>query len=240
MDFTRYPGAKTNSGIIQFLINRIPYHTRYCELFAGSAQLCKHKKPAAIKNVLCDIDDRVAKQLQMQMGDRVDVYRFAALDFIAQAGMKSFTRSDFMYLDPPYPFISRRNGKKYYRYEMSDDDHVQLLTTVLQLDANIIISTRQNDMYDKYLQLWRKETFETVDRQGAVTEVVYMNYQQPAILHQYNYWGGDCWERQGVKRKIARFEKKIKQLPVYEQHLFIQTMIKENPELVQHFMLNRE
>lgn len=80
IDFKKYPGAKTGSGMIQFLINHIPHHTRYFELFAGTAALYLAKKPAAIKNVLTDIDIRVVKRQWARADAKCDVYRFSALE----------------------------------------------------------------------------------------------------------------------------------------------------------------
>jgi len=231
----KYPGSKTNSGIIQFLINRIPYHTGYYELFGGSGALCKEKQKAAIRNVICDIDSKTIKRYENSYPVWMDAYVLNAIDVLQDKAF-NFLRSDFIYLDPPYPFDSRRSGKKYYRHEMTDADHVQLLETVLQLDANVMISTRQNTLYDKYLKKWRKEKFATVDRAGSVDEIIFMNYRQPAILHQYDYLGNDCWDRQGIKRKVQRFEKKIRQLPDYERHLLIMEMIKANAKEVSHFL----
>jgi len=63
MNIENYPGAKRNSGILQFLINNIPEHTRYIEGFAGSAQLYFAKKPAIEGNCLIEIDEITFQQL---------------------------------------------------------------------------------------------------------------------------------------------------------------------------------
>lgn len=243
-----YPGAKTNSGILQFLINRIPHHERYFELFAGSASLYFAKK-LALQNVIMDRDEEVYRALGTKLSEGYP-YKY-----IHETPASSTTElscrdaqqwlwdntdelrwPDFIYLDPPYPFLSRRSGKSYYRHEMTNDDHVQLLTTIRTVKAKIMISTRQNDLYDEYLYDWRKDVFKTVDRAGRAEEIIYMNYPVPDLLHQYDYVGQNFSDRQRIRRKVSRFSNKIQDLPPYERHLLIQEMIKEDPAAVKHFL----
>lgn len=119
-----YPGFKNASGIIPFLINHIPYHTRYFELFAGSAQLYFHKKKALKLNRLTEIDPDVCQKLVNICPEGT------VINCSAQKLLQSETfsdSSDFIYLDPPYPICSLKHKKKYYRYVMSDQDHIDLL-----------------------------------------------------------------------------------------------------------------
>jgi 3'-phosphoadenosine 5'-phosphosulfate sulfotransferase (PAPS reductase)/FAD synthetase/16S rRNA G966 N2-methylase RsmD len=221
----QYPGKKANTGIVQFLINNTPFHTRYFELFAGTGHLYFSKLPAA-ESLLCDMNaDQVAYLISNNRSNNTLILQTNALHLIDTT---DFTRSDFLYLDPPYPFLSRRAGRKYYRHEMTDDDHVQLLTAVRTMDANIMISTRQNELYELHLSDWRKKSFSTMDRAGKVEEIIYMNYQDPELLHQYDYLGNGYIDRQRVKRKIQRFTNKLAELPTYEKHLFIQQMIEND------------
>lgn len=230
----RYPGAKTNSGIIQFLINNIPYHKRYFELFAGTARLFFEKQPAIDGNFLTDLNQDIVNYLTGNVPAGTFVLKCSALDLIDQ---NIFTRSDFIYLDPPYPAKARRNGKAYYKHELiTETDHVQLLTAIQAKEANVMISTRQNDLYDNMLSTWRKEVFNTVDRKGAVQEIVYCNYPVPGVLHQYDYVGIDFTERQAIKRKVLRFAGKIQGLPVHQKHLLIQELIKNDRSAVEHFL----
>lgn len=229
----QYPGKKSNSGIVQFIINNIPLHTRYFELFAGTGNIHFSKRPAD-ENILSDFDVKQVRYLiDNNRSNNTLVIQKTFQDLIAKT---VFTGSDFLYLDPPYPLSSRRNAKKYYRHEMTDEDHVQLLKTVLAMDANIMISTRQNELYELHLKSWRKKLFKTVDRAGACEEIIYMNYPEPPLLQQYDYLGNGYIDRQRIKRKIERFAGKLNELPQYERHLFIQEMIKNDCAAVQHFL----
>lgn len=237
MTLKNYPGAKSGSGIIQWLINNIPYHLRYFELFAGSAQLYQAKKKSK-KSVLADIDKCVIDTLKrttdihfLMQDDAICGSFFEVINFF------EFTHEDFIYLDPPYPKSSRRSERPIYKHELLEDgQHKDLLIIARKLEANVMISTRQNKLYDIMLHDWRKKKFETRGRHGTEVEVIYMNYPEPTILHQYDYLGNDYIDRQRIKRKVKRFYNKLQQLPPLEKHLFIQQLINNDLTAVQHFL----
>lgn len=82
----------------------------------------------------------------------------------------------FMYIDPPY-LLDIRTGKQ-YKHEMTDDDHAELLETLLQSKAKIMISGYESDMYNDYLNKWNKIYFKSCAEHGKPrTEVVWMNYE---------------------------------------------------------------
>lgn len=81
----------------------------------------------------------------------------------------------FMYIDPPY-LLNTRHGKQ-YRHEMTDTEHEELLKTILQIQAKIMISGYESDMYNDYLKGWHKKYFQSCAEGGRNRmEVVWMNY----------------------------------------------------------------
>lgn len=87
----------------------------------------------------------------------------------------------FIYIDPPYLLGTRL--RKQYKHEMTDADHEELLKTILQSKAKIMISGYESDMYNEYLQGWRKETFSSCAENGKPRqEVVWMNYEHNSQL----------------------------------------------------------
>lgn len=82
----------------------------------------------------------------------------------------------FMYLDPPY-LLSTRSGKQ-YKHEMTDQDHEELLATIIKSRAKIMISGYESDLYNKYLTSWKKEYLKSsAEYNGTRQEVVWMNYE---------------------------------------------------------------
>ena len=80
----------------------------------------------------------------------------------------------FLYIDPPYLLSTRR--AKQYKHEMTDADHEKLLKTILQSRAKIMISGYESEMYNGYLQGWRKESFASCAEGGRHRqEIVWMN-----------------------------------------------------------------
>lgn len=101
----------------------------------------------------------------------------------------------FMYIDPPY-LLSTRTAKQ-YRHEMMEADHEELLKAILRSRALIMISGYDSDMYNDYLQGWRKEYFDSCAEHGNPRkEVVWMNYEHNAQMtledmqYTYNFVNG--------------------------------------------------
>jgi len=68
------------------------------------------------------------------------------------------------YLDPPYMMDTRssmKGGLKYYRHEMTDRDHEQLLEKVLTLKGKVVISGYASVLYQDMLKEFTKHTFES-------------------------------------------------------------------------------
>ena len=92
----------------------------------------------------------------------------------------------FMYIDPPY-LLGIRTGKQ-YAHEMSNKDHEELLETLLQSKAKIMISGYESDMYNDYLKDWDKYYMSSCAEHGKPrTEVVWMNYSDNQLSFERNF-----------------------------------------------------
>lgn len=79
------------------------------------------------------------------------------------------------YVDPPYSHQTRRGGR--YKYEMDDQDHVQLINFLKTLQGKVALSGYESDFYNDYLIGWTKVTKESrADKAGLRTEVLWLNY----------------------------------------------------------------
>ncbi|NGQ95033.1 DNA adenine methylase [Brevibacillus sp. SYP-B805] len=80
----------------------------------------------------------------------------------------------FIYADPPYVLSTRSN--RMYRYEMTDDDHMELLEILDKHPGPVMLSGYANPLYDERLKHWRREEIKGfADRGKPRTEVVWIN-----------------------------------------------------------------
>jgi len=135
-------------------------------------------------------------------------WRCYQVDATAWLGSYPFTGDEFAYVDPPYLIGSRSSGREFYNCEMTDSEHEALLRQLLRVDCNIMISHYHHEMYMDMLSKWHWRTFRAYDRAGnEKTEYVWMNYEEPASLHDYAYLGETFRERERIKRKRQRWAK---------------------------------
>ncbi|MBX3629344.1 MAG: DNA adenine methylase [Nitrosomonas sp.] len=101
------------------------------------------------------------------------------------------THDALHYVDPPYVFGTRSlnsHHRGYYKHEMSDADHVDLLCELKKLIGMVIVSSYETDLYNDMLPGW------SVDRTQArisasrgtrlKTELVWMNPACTKALNQ--------------------------------------------------------
>ncbi len=84
-----------------------------------------------------------------------------------------------IYCDPPY-LLSTRGGKQ-YRYEFTDQDHLELICTLKRHKGAVMLSGYPSDMYDHELRNWSKITKKSYNQNfDQRTEVLWCNF---AIEH---------------------------------------------------------
>jgi len=120
------------------------------------------------------------------VGDRIESvgYRFRQIVIENVSWEEIIARYDstytFFYFDPPY-VLSTRTGR-YYKHEMTDEQHVSLLVAMRSMKGLVMLSGYQNDLYREYLSDWRRVEFQvlctmsTAKKKPPRTEVVWMNY----------------------------------------------------------------
>ncbi|TQI66241.1 DNA adenine methylase [Clostridium sp. KNHs216] len=80
--------------------------------------------------------------------------------------IERFNRPNVLiYADPPY-LLSTRKMKKQYAYEMTDADHVELLTVLKQHQGPVLLSGYDNELYNDMLQGWQKDQIITTAEKG--------------------------------------------------------------------------
>ncbi|WP_395043154.1 DNA adenine methylase [Flavobacterium sp.] len=220
----KYTGHKKIDGVYQKIINNIPAHKVYYELFAGSASILSLITVPAREIRLNDIDPEV-QQLLMDKFPNAIVTNVNAIDTLKITNRENTLqfvdkRDVFLFLDPPY-LHDTRTDKELYKYEMQQIDHVKLLTEALQLNCNCMIIHPKCDLYNTMLYDWYKIEIKIRYNRKTSIEFLYMNYPPPTELQCFDYLGSSCWNRQQIKRKGDRLLEKLKKLPVLEQNYLL-------------------
>ena len=196
-----YPGGKNCAGTYQTIINQIPPHAVFIELFAGSAAITRHKRPAA-ETILVDRDPEALEMLRghcppgtsLDNADALEVLR--ALIYREE---RTLSANTFIYADPPYMHARCR-----YRYEFNAVGHAELLKLLNLCPCMVMISGYRSSLYNDLVGDWRRLDYSQITRGGVkAIESLWMNYPRPAILHDPRYAGGDYRQRENLARKSA-------------------------------------
>lgn len=201
-----WPGGKNGAGVYQRIINHMPPHRAYIELFLGSGAILRHKRPAEL-NIGIDKSQKaldLCNSLIRTTSHNI-FYRRCGIDHLARSELLPNT---LLYCDPPY-VKSTRKGGDLYEHEMSLEDHDRLLSLLVRTKAMVMISGYRSDFYDDALKDFHRIDYKTMTRGGLVDESLWMNFSPPAQLHDYSFLGADYRERERIKRKKARWKTKI-------------------------------
>lgn len=80
------------------------------------------------------------------------------------------------YIDPPY-LLDTRSGK-YYGHELTDLEHIELLESIKDHKAKIIVSGYDSDLYNEYLDGWSKINVMAMnENKDKKVECLWINYK---------------------------------------------------------------
>jgi DNA adenine methylase len=225
-----YPGGKAR--LYQWLINHIPPHDTYIATHLGHDAILRFKHPART-NIGIDADASVIDWWQENVerrtgnveqapprGDKFQqenrstfyvpgsTFRFIHAD--AHQWLRyhaPFTGNDFVYSDPPYLFVTRKQRHRpLYHHEYTVAQHIDLLDLLKRLPCPVMLSGYESDIYNDLLAGWHTDRTQTTTRGGApATEVIWMNYPPPTALHDYRYLGQGYRERERIKKLKRRW-----------------------------------
>lgn len=227
-----YPGGK--GSCYQKLINQMPPHRVYVEAFLGSGAIMANKRPAQF-NVGIEINPKVLREtaIRFSPGTIVTLDDGRASSQIASIDEKfCFVQGDalqflfwyqwrgdeLVYCDPPYVRSTRKTKQPIYEFEYTDEDHQALLTELMRLPCYVMISGYWSKLYADLLSGWRAISFDSVTRGGSMAkEWLWMNYDEPDALHDYDHLGDDYRERERIKRKKTRWVEGLRRMDMLER-----------------------
>lgn len=221
--YMHYPGGKAKT--FQHVVNLIPPHRTYIEPFLGLGSVMKAKKRAETEFGI-DLDRQALEMSDLrQMG-----VRLVHGDGISFLENYSFEGHEVVYCDPPY-FPTTRKRKRVYRFDLKQTDHTRFLEVVRKLNARIIISGYDNDIYRHHLKDWHVYTFSSKAHDGLREECLWYNFPNPCQLHDYRYLGSNFRERQTIRRRLERMKRRLDELTDQERSLLLEWLnTRGNPD----------
>lgn len=216
----RFVGSKGGAGVAQWLISLMPSHRIYVEAFLGRGVIMRTKLPAS-ENIGIEIDgDTLSEFDVMHWQDNPFDLQTVNGDALTILPAAQLPADALVYCDPPYLGTVRLDtNRRYYKHDaMSPEWHAQFLDVVTALRCMVIVSGYESELYNTRLAGWRTAYKWTVNRAGArVKEFVWLNFEEPALLHDSRFVGGNYTKRQQVKRKAERWRKNFEAMPPGER-----------------------
>jgi hypothetical protein len=212
--------------VYQRIINEQPPHQVYIEPFLGAGAILRHKRPAEC-SIGIDLDEDLLQRWvdQRPIGYVIEFYNCDALKWLRTVDRWPLNSSStLIYCDPPYP-LSTRGGRRYYRHELHDREHEELLSVLRLLPCMIQISGYRCEIYDEALINWRRIDYEVMTRGGRLAiESLWMNYPRPTTLHTTWFAGSDFRERERIKRKRDRWVRRLSAMEPAERQVIAEAL----------------
>jgi DNA adenine methylase len=199
----------------------MPEHQVYIETHLGGGAVIRNKR-AAEWNVGIDVDPAVISRYENQFDNRYSFMNRRAEDFLLK---HEFKGNELIFVDPPYCISSRRSKRSPYRFDYTDDDHIELLGLLQSVPAKVMICGYDNPLYAQALKSWHKFTYFGTSHVGLRQETVWMNYA-PINLHDTRYLGSSFRERQTIKRKRQRWTHRFQAEPLPIQQAILDDLIR--------------
>lgn len=243
-----FPGGK--GLLFRHHINRIPPHKVFVSLFAGHCAVAENKAPAEL-NILLDLDEDVLAAWEQHIvssgggaasrdvmerwhypiffgDDRVFKWRGAVwvlslYDALIFLDKERPFPDWFVYADPPYLRSVRSWKQKLYKHEFwTEREHRKLINGLKLLSCKTMLCGYPSPLYDELLIDWQSASFNAQCRSGETREDwIWINYQQPLVLHDYQWLGDDFRNRERIKRKAQRWVNRFEKLPILERQAII-------------------
>src|SRR6266576_6500590 len=234
-------GSKAGAGVWQSIINQIPPHDQFIEAFAGSATISRLKRPA-VATIVIDSDAAVCADLRASFADGAGVRVICAdaiswlakhrKELTATSALDGFAARTVIYADPPYLFAVRSSHRRQrFGHEFGDEWlHGELLTELRRLPRGVccLVSGYRHELYDRLLSDWRRVDYPAQTRGGKRTESLWCNFPEPTELHDPRFAGSNFRARQNLKRKTARWQRRVAAMSPVERSVVLAACLAAN------------
>jgi site-specific DNA-adenine methylase len=211
----KYLGGKGQT--FQKLINLMPPHDVYIETHLGGGAVIRNKEPTK-RNIGLEIDPKVNEMWSEEEKRGLEIIESDAVNYLKSY---KFTGNEMIYCDPPYLRETRRRKRKFYKFEYTVEQHMELLQVIKTLPCMVMISGYESGLYKEMLKEWHIHTFQAKISIGVATEWLWMNYPAPSQLHDYRFLGDNFRQRERLKKKKENWVSRLKSMPVLERQALL-------------------
>jgi DNA adenine methylase len=201
----------------------MPPHDTYIETHLGGGAVLRNKRPARL-SVGVDVDPHVISAASAWKIPGLTLCQADAVGFLQSY---NFDSGELIYADPPY-VRSTKAYRRYYRHEYSDEDHKNLLEILLEINCAVMISGYSCDLYENALHDWERRELLNITHAGPRWETIWANFSFSPDLHDYSKIGGTFRERERIKRKAARWARKLELMPPLEQRAILSALLRSS------------
>lgn len=213
--FATYVGSKDAAGVVERIAGLFPAHSLYVEPFLGNGAVLRRKTPA-LHSIGIDKDYDVVKAWRALNWPGLEVLDCCGIKWLSRAA--SWLPADaLVYCDPPY-VLSTRGHRRYYRCELTDAQHVELIDALDALPCAVFLSGYASELYARRLRTWSHEEFNAQTRGGTRREHLWFRRSSIATVGEEARWAGrDFRERERIKRKATRWASRYLTMPPAER-----------------------
>jgi 16S rRNA G966 N2-methylase RsmD len=247
----RFPVGKNLRQTLSRIINQIPPHGAYVELFAGSAAVLRHKRPARL-SIAVDLSpgaiDALAGKVPAVVSCQLSVVsghlQWAAdegpgtllihgdaIEFVRRlvSNPQSPIPNAFIYADPPYLETSCSTRPR-YEHVLTAAQHAELLDLLGKLTCPVAVSGYFSELYAAKLARWRSIHWPEITRGGfSRDQWLWMNYPEPAELHDYRFLGQNYRERENLARQKRRWIERLRRMPRLKRLMLMEALLAAVP-----------
>ncbi len=148
---------------------------------------CKEFSPLTRNRTRCEMNEQAASWLNAIEGLPTVHARLKRVVILHRPALEVIRSQDgpgvLFYLDPPYLPDVRASKGAFGEFEMTTEQHEELLDTITGLQGMVMISGYASELYDSRLTGWSRQEFDLPNNAGSgehkrrMTEVVWMNFQ---------------------------------------------------------------
>lgn len=121
----------------------------------------------------------------IQFHERINDCYVESMDF-RKLIEKYDSEKTLFYLDPPYVHSTRASSNR-YGLELTDQDHLDLLSGLNQIKGMAVLSGYESDLYDSRLPNWKKVKFGSATNGSEKTEVLWLCPRSQAASRQMTF-----------------------------------------------------